>query len=239
MQVVVIIHSESEGWGTVGDFLQSLPVDVAQTRLYAGDQLPEDLSKVKAVISMGGHMNVYQEEEFPFLAHETVFLQKALRLQIPIFGICLGAQMVAKACGVPVTLASAKERGWTSVSLTREGVHDPLFNGLAGELLVFQWHEDSFQIPNGGVLLATSATCRNQAFRYGNAYGIQFHPEVTREIILDWSKESEARERETIMQRFEEVKDHFFDQAMKLYSNFAIVAGLCGQVESPVHHVGR
>jgi GMP synthase (glutamine-hydrolysing) len=183
-------------------------------------------------------MNVHQEKEFPFLVHETRFLQEALHMKIPVLGICLGAQMLAKTCGALVTKSPVKEQGWAFVSLTREGMQDPLFKGLEEELLVFQWHEDTFQIPEGGVLLATSKTCRNQAFRYGSAYGVQFHPEVTRKIILDWSGDSEANEREEIIRRFEEVKDRFFDQSLKLYFNFASLAGLCGEKESPLQRRG-
>ncbi len=100
--------------------------------------------------------------------------------------------MIAKALGAKVYKAPVKEIGWYDMSLTEEGAKDPVFQGFPNPFSVFQWHGDTFDIPNAGRLLATSSPISHQAFRYGeNAYGLQFHLEVTGEMIEDWMKEYE------------------------------------------------
>ncbi len=188
--ILVIKHTPIEGPGSLGDFFQDTCGNLQIIDLSLGQTLPDDPGSIEAVISLGGPMNVYETEEFPFLKDEDAFLKKALSEGVPILGICLGAQLLAKATGARITKAPQKEIGWRQVSLTKEGKADPLFAGLPSRLSVFQWHEDAFEIPPGGALLAESTPCRNQAFRYGrNAYGLQFHVEVTPEMVESWVKE--------------------------------------------------
>ncbi len=177
---------------------------------------------------MGGAMNVYEEDNYPFLKAENIFIKKVLEKEIPYIGICLGSQLLAKACGAAVMKAPVKEIGWFDVALTLEAAHDPLFQGLAGPLEVFQWHEDTFTIPDGGVLLATSAACKNQAFRYGkNAYGLQFHVEITPDMIWSWVKADESLPNsvEILMAAYKK-KDLLEEQAKKLCNNFAALLKL-------------
>src|SRR5204863_2879167 len=102
-------------------------------------------------------------------------------------GVCLGAQLLAKAVGAEVYRHRQKEIGWYGIELTPEALDDPLFAGLPSTQTVFQWHGDTFDLPEGAVLLAKGATCRHQAFRLGRAaYGVQFHPEMTLEMVGDW-----------------------------------------------------
>ena len=156
--------------------------------LAAGEKIPERLDGVEAVVCLGGPMNVYEEASFPFLKQEDALIRDIVRKQIPFLGICLGAQLLSKACGGKVYKAPAKELGWSNVTLTPEGAMDPLFQGTGQPFTVFQWHEDTFSIPEGGTLLATSARCRNQAFRVGScAYGLQFHVEVTPDMVAAWT----------------------------------------------------
>ncbi len=137
-------------------------------------------------------MNVYEEDRYPFLRGKDLLIKEAIQRGKHILGICLGAQLIAKALGAKVTKAPSKEIGWYDVSLTEEGCRDPLFASLPKTFPVFQWHEDTFEIPRGGKLLATSTAVPSQAFRYGeNAYGLQFHLEVTTEMIRAWMEEYE------------------------------------------------
>jgi GMP synthase-like glutamine amidotransferase len=132
-------------------------------------------------------MNVYEEDRYPFLRKEDLFIKEAIQRGKFILGICLGAQLIAKALGAKVSKAPVKEIGWYDVSLTRVGSRDPLFSNLPKRFPVFQWHEDTFEIPKAGKLVATSSLVPHQAFRYGdNAYGLQFHLEVTEEMIREW-----------------------------------------------------
>ncbi len=106
---------------------------------------------------------------------------------LPTLGLCLGAQLIVKATGALVKKNSQKEIGWFSVSVTGDGLDDPLLQGFQEEFDVFQWHGDTFDIPEGAVRLAESELCPNQAYRVGdNIYGLQFHVEVTDEMIYQW-----------------------------------------------------
>jgi len=142
---------------------------------------------LQGVLIMGGPMNVYEESAYPFLAEEDRFLKQCLRNAIPVLGICLGAQLIAKAAGAKITEAPAKELGWYEVRLTDAGVQDPLLEGCAKTFSVFQFHEDAFDIPPSAVHIIEAPVCPHQGFRIGNnIYAIQFHFEATREMIADW-----------------------------------------------------
>lgn len=212
------MHIESEGPGTIIDYLESMNAHTHIAMLYRGDQLPNDVHEFDAIIVMGGPMNVYQDEQYHFLREETVFLRQAVENNIPILGICLGAQLIAKSCFARVKSAQIKEIGWSKVTLTKEGRCDLLFQGLPETLSVLQWHEDTFDLPYNGILLATSKECPNQAFRYKNAYGLQFHVEVTSDMLSEWF--SESREHDQIMNQFQKIKKDYTRQAKKIYSNF-------------------
>ena len=139
-------------------------------------------------------MNVDEVETYPFLAEEVQRLERAVEARLPVLGVCLGAQLLAKALGARVYPNKTKEIGWYEVELLPGVKDDPLFGGIAkpqaeakSKVTVFQWHGDTFDLPPGAVRLARSEQCENQAFRYGRAaYGLQFHLEVTAEIIESW-----------------------------------------------------
>jgi GMP synthase-like glutamine amidotransferase len=221
MKVLIIMHNPSEGPGTIEDYLVRKGIDVYTVRLYALDLLPPVFDDYDAVVTMGGPMNVYEDEKYPFLRDEAKFLKQTIDRGLPVLGICLGAQMIARACGAAVFKAAQKEVGWSEVSLTDTGKEDMLFRGLAETLPVFQWHEDTFDLPVGGHLLATSAACPHQAFRYSHAYGLQFHVEVTPQIISDWFGLSP--EGTKMIRHMKNVEGDFMRHAQRLYSNFVDV----------------
>jgi GMP synthase (glutamine-hydrolysing) len=129
-------------------------------------------------------------DSLPWLRQEERFLTAAISSGVPVLGICLGAQLLAKCLGARVYPMRHKEIGWYPVNFTEAGLGDPLFEGLDADETVFQWHGDTFDLPAGAVHLAASELCANQAFRAGaNLYGLQFHPEVTPEIIASWCLE--------------------------------------------------
>jgi GMP synthase-like glutamine amidotransferase len=185
MDVLIVMHVESEGPGLFGRFLAEEGARTRTVRLHLGEDLPDPRAQ-EAVIVLGGPMNVYEEDAHPFLGPETAFLREARDLGLPVLGICLGAQLIAKAAGAPVTKNAVEEVGWGTVEVTGEGAADPLFRSLPAELTVFQWHGDTFAVPEGGALLATGEACRNQAFRVGRSWGLQFHLEAEREMIARW-----------------------------------------------------
>src|SRR3989338_11249902 len=138
--ILIIEHVAIEGPGTIWEFFKKEGFTLKEVNLFDSDEFPNDLSQVEAVICMGGPMNVYEEGKFPFLKNENLFIQRILKDKIPFLGICLGSQLLAKACGAQVAKAPKKEIGWFPVELTGEGKADPLFKGLSGSFEVFQWH---------------------------------------------------------------------------------------------------
>ncbi len=219
--VLVIKHAEDEGPGLFGEYLKRGGHNVRTTGLHNGDPLPR-IEDCAAIISMGGPMNVYEEDKYPFLAHETTFLKMALQNNMPILGICLGAQLLAKAAGSHVSKAPSAELGWQKISLSAEGKSDPLFKHLPGDIEVFQWHEDTFDIPREGVLLATSAACRHQAMRIGKrAWGLQFHPEVTRQMLDDWAGHLSGKiGKEELVKGYLAIEANYRLHAELIYKNF-------------------
>jgi GMP synthase (glutamine-hydrolysing) len=126
-------------------------------------------------------------DPLPGLAAELALLQQALKAGAPLLGICLGAQLIAKALGARVYRNAQKEIGWAPIHFTEAGQADPLFQGMEPEETFFHWHGETFDLPQGAEWLAYSEGCRHQAYRYrSNVYGLQFHPEVTAEMIADW-----------------------------------------------------
>ena len=124
------------------------------------------LDEFQHLVLLGGPMNVYEEDLYPFLRGEDLFIKESIQRGKWILGVCLGAQLIAKALRAKVFKAPLKEIGWYRISLTEEGSRDSLFSSLPKTFPVFQWHEDSFEIPDGGKLIATSTPVIHQAFRY-------------------------------------------------------------------------
>jgi len=189
MRALVLQHVAIEGPGTLASYLKARGWTLETVALYEGARLPEDAQGYQAVIVMGGPMGVYDEAEYPFLSDEHQFLRHVMAQGVPLLGICLGSQLLAKALGARVYRNPQKEIGWYTVDLTPTGAADPLFAGLTSPVPVFQWHSDAFDLPVGATLLATSPLCPHQAFRYGDrVYGLLFHLELTPTIIHGWLK---------------------------------------------------
>jgi GMP synthase-like glutamine amidotransferase len=187
MRALVLQHVAIEGPGTLASCLETHGWTLDTVALYEGDRLPEDSQEYQAVIVMGGPMGVYDDVAYPFLRDEHRFLTRVLGQGVPLLGICLGSQLLAKALGARVYRNPYKEIGWYTVDLTSAGATDPLFAGLPSPIPVFQWHGDAFDLPAGATPLASSPLCTHQAFRYGDrVYGLLFHLELTPDVIHRW-----------------------------------------------------
>src|SRR3989339_1858953 len=186
-KILFLKHAATEGPGTISNFLDENNIPYEILELWRGDSFPQNSDNLKAVVSLGGPMNVYEEDKYSFLKDEDIFIKKLLKKEIPLLGICLGAQLLAKAAGAKVYKAKKEEIGWFCVDLTDKGKSDSLFKEISNKLEVFQWHGDTFDIPKDGSHLISGDIVPNQAFRIGkNAYGFQFHIEINEEIIKLW-----------------------------------------------------
>ncbi|MER3445711.1 MAG: hypothetical protein C4291_02235 [Candidatus Dadabacteria bacterium] len=194
MRTLVLRHVPHEHLGTLALILRSNNLAYEYINLYEDANPKVSFDGLSALIILGGPMNVYETDMYPFLEIEDGLIKRAIEKDIPVLGICLGAQLIAKSLGAQVTKNREKEIGWYLLKITDEGSKDKLFKHLNANETVFQWHGDTFEIPRGAVHLAESPLCPNQAFRFGSSvYGLQFHIEVTPEMILDWLNVPENR----------------------------------------------
>jgi GMP synthase (glutamine-hydrolysing) len=156
-------------------------------RLDEGDD-PPTLGEADGLIVMGGPMNADESDEFPWLGPERSAVRAFIDAGRPVLGVCLGAQLIARALDAAVFRGDGEEIGMGTVELTREGVTDPLLAGLGPELACFHWHGDTFELPTGATRLAGNDRYANQAFRTGSAWGLQFHVEVDESLASEWSQ---------------------------------------------------
>lgn len=179
-------HIDCEGPGSLSDILAAKGVTMEVLKPFQGDTVPARLGD--GLVVLGGPMGVYEERQFPWMTKELDAIRRCLASGIPVLGICLGSQMLAKAAGGQVFRGAQPEVGWYPLELTPEGHWDPLLLGLPDNPEVFHWHGDTFTLPEGATRLAQSALYRHQVFRVGgNAYGFQCHLEVTEGMAREWA----------------------------------------------------
>lgn len=227
--ILFIKHINIEGPETMSTFFKNKGFQLKTVELQEGSLLPENLSGIDAVVSLGGPMNVYEEDKYPFLMAEHKFLQSVVAQKVPFLGICLGSQLLAKACEATVGKSPEKEIGFFPVHLTEKGKIDPLFAGVAGKIDVFQWHEDMSQVPRSAELLAASEGCPHQAVKVGPcAYGLQFHIEVTEPAIRDWCEayfslgdSFRAHQARVMLEDYRQKEKDFSQLAETIYHNFS------------------
>ena len=187
---LVLQNVECEGLGSLADILTSHGYDYKIVQLAQGEEAPKIMDNYAGLIILGGPMNVYQTDQFPFLLDADRLIKQAINEDKPLLGICLGSQLIAKALNAKVFSGEKKEIGWLPISLSEQGKTDPIFNQLPSKLTVFQWHGDTFNLPQDAIHLANSNMFQNQAFRLGRAcYALQFHLEVTGEMVNTWLDE--------------------------------------------------
>ncbi len=230
-QVIVIQHHESEGLGTFEPVLNKAKISVRSIRIFAGEKVPDRLGEEgDGLIVLGGSFGVYESEKYPFLLDEIRLIESALREGKPIFGICLGSQLLASALGAKVYKCGRQEIGWHPVILSEAAKADALWRAIENEFTAFHWHGDVFDLPARAVSLASSAMTEHQVFRYADKfYGILFHPEATKEIISTMTRdfaeeaaEAEAAPKEILkdtekhLHAFQKIANKLFNQWTKL-----------------------
>jgi GMP synthase (glutamine-hydrolysing) len=183
--LLVLQHIACEPPAAFEDELLSRGFGVTRVELDEGEPLP-DWREHPAIVVMGGPMGAYDEADHPWLVEEKRLLREAVEADIPVWGVCLGAQVLASALGARVYRGEEPEVGVLPVHLTSEAADDPVFGGAPSSFPTLQWHGDSFDLPDGAVLLAGSPAYPHQAFRVGRSYGLQFHIEVPLELATEW-----------------------------------------------------
>ena len=189
-EIVVFQHDPFEDLGFFAEILEKQKANYRVIRLFHGELPAENWEQLRALIVLGGPMSAHDEDGYPFLHCEKTIIRAAMDENVPVLGICLGAQLIAAALGTSVFHGRVREIGWSPISITPHGQVDSLLGYLPENATVFQWHGDGFDLPSGAIRLASSVHYDNQAFRLGkNIYGLQFHLEVTPRMIERWIEE--------------------------------------------------
>jgi len=190
VNVLAVIHGSKVRSGVFGQVVAERGHRLEEWSLAWGRPAPRPIDDYGAILVFGGAMHADQDDRHPWLRDENFFIQRLLDRHVPLLGVCLGAQLIAKAAHGSVGPACEAEIGWFGIELTDEAADDPVFRRLPERFHGFQWHYYTYGLPAGACELARSAVC-TQAFRLGDsAWGIQFHAEVTSDQIDSWIEET-------------------------------------------------
>lgn len=215
--ILILQHVECEPPGLWADFIRESGHPSRTVKLHEGQALPapEEFSRI---LCLGGPMNVDEDQRYPFLPAEKRLIRQAARSGLPYFGICLGAQLLARALDAAVYKAPCEEVGWDLVD-REPRVPDAVFGPeLGGKLQVFQWHGDTFDVPEGAVRLHSGERVPNQSFRWGSsAYAIQFHVEVQEDLLRRWFAETDPR-RPEYLRRWQERRQQLTELSRRIFS---------------------
>ncbi len=183
MRIHYFQHAEGEGPGEIANWAAVNGHTLTGTHWYRGDE-PPDTGKIDFLVIMGGGMNIYQHRDYPWLVAEKTSIANILAQEKPVLGVCLGAQLIADVKGARVAQNPEYEIGWYPVRFPEAVRQHPFFAHFPEALTVMHWHGDTFDLPPGATLVASSDACRNQAFLCGDrTVGLQFHIEVRPEDV--------------------------------------------------------
>jgi GMP synthase-like glutamine amidotransferase len=193
MRVLALVHQDDAPPGTFGEVVahHGHDLDVRSLVPEAGEDPPRDAAgRYGAVMLFGGSMQVDQDGEHPWLEDERALVRELIEREVPTLGVCLGAQLIAQTAGARVGPAVVPEVGWHEVGLTEEALDDPVLGAAPRRFAAYQGHSYGFTLPPGATPLAHGQADALQAYRIGDAaWGVQFHPEVTWEIVDPWIAE--------------------------------------------------
>jgi GMP synthase-like glutamine amidotransferase len=237
VRCLVVENDPTAGLGNFAEWLTDGGLALEVTRPHAGERLPEDLAGWGALVVLGGHQPAYPAPDgtpsSPWFPTLESLLRHAVREQVPTLGICLGAQLLARAHNGTVAPAARPEVGPALVAKRDAAESDPLFAPLPMLPDVLQWHGDEItELPLGAVLLATSTACPVQAFRLGSAaWGVQFHPEVDLPTLAGWVNaaddslpEQASVDRALVLSQAEQLQDDLFEVWHPFAIRFAALA---------------
>jgi GMP synthase-like glutamine amidotransferase len=188
MRFLVIQHAACEPPGAYEAEMRDRAIPFERIQIDQGEPMP-DWRRFQAVVAMGGPMGANDDHSLSWLAHEKQQIAEAVRAGLPYWGVCLGAQLLAASLGARVYTGERAEIGiYKDVELTPAASGDPVFACAPSRITTLQWHADTFELPWGATLLASSPACANQAFAWRRAYALQFHLEVSAELAASWLK---------------------------------------------------
>lgn len=222
MRLLVIQHCPVTPAGRVGEIAVARGAEIKTAFPHQGETLPSSSAGMNGLIVLGGPMHAGDDAGYPAFADIIALIRDCHRHDVPVLGICLGAQLIARAFGQRVYRFGGLEVGYPPVYLTPAANDDALLQGMTHEQRVMQMHEDSFDLPPEAVLLMRNDVCANQGFRIGRSiYGFQFHPEVTQRearsfprdcwtsMVANFGDQAEARETQALNEA-----DRYYDQGV-------------------------
>jgi GMP synthase (glutamine-hydrolysing) len=190
VNVLALVHGSDARSGIFRDVVEERAHRLEEWSLAWGTPPPRPVDDYGAVLVLGGSMHADQDDRHPWLREESLFIQRLLDRHVPLLGVCLGVQLIARAAHAGVRPSAEPEVGWFEVELTEAGRRDAVLGALPSRFEALQWHFYTYELPAGASELARSRAC-SQAFRLGDsAWGVQFHPEVTREQVHGWIEEA-------------------------------------------------
>lgn len=183
MKIHYLQHVHFEGLASIETWAKLQGYTLSSTQFYQNETLPK-LEDLDFLVVMGGAMNIYEENKYPWLVSEKKFIEQAIKHDKIVLGICLGSQLIADVLGAKVFPNTEPEIGWFPIQLTAAAQTSNIFNVLPKQLTVFHWHGDTFELPQGATRMASSTGCQNQAFIYGEkVIGLQCHLESTKSSV--------------------------------------------------------
>jgi len=226
MKVLILKNIASEGPGTIGEFLDEKNIPYQVLNMFEPGEMP-DVSDFTHLVIMGGPMAVYAMEKFPFMYIEAAAIRSFIKNKKAVLGICLGAQLIAYALDADVYSGGTEEAGWCNVELTAEGMEDNVMSSISVNdtpfAEVFQWHGDTFDLPEKAVRMSSSELYENQAFRFReNVYGLQFHIEVTPEIVRQWFAGEKGDNIENMFTQSDDIYPEYRKRANMFYERFFV-----------------
>lgn len=188
MRVLVVQNYDNTELGQVGEALAEADASLDIRRVHRGDLLPDDAATHDAAVVLGGGQNALDDAAYPYIPTLLALMRDFVARDRALLGICLGSQLLARAFGAVNQIGGASEFGWRKVMLTDAARDDEVLSGLSPDFPIFQWHDDTFTLPEGAIRLASNDIAVNQAFRVGRAaYGTQFHFEADRKLVRHWN----------------------------------------------------
>jgi len=229
-KVLVFQHVAYEPLGMLDPMLREAKHRIKYVNFYRHPTAQPSLKGYQALIVLGGPMNVDEIKNHPHLQTEVNVIKEAIKKDIPILGICLGAQLIAYALGSDVYTANGLEVGWYDLEKNAEGRKDKVIKHFKETEKLFQWHGRTYDTPQGAVNLLSSKQCKNQAFRYGDkVYGLQFHLEVTEPVIMRWLHLDAHAEDLKMCGKYENLQEEIDETQKHIFSSMRLAKDVFGE----------